>query len=233
MSCVSSSATGMMTLMSFRFSFICAAALVCLLSPVALGDESGPAAPEGATGGVILKWTAPGDDGYVGHATGYDVRYQPMNFGPIDTENEWQAAARAYNLPFPSPAGAKDSAMVLGLVPGTAYYFALKSYDDADNFSELSNSPLIVATLMDCCQGMVGDVNGRDGDEPSLADVMVLVDHLFVTGRPLWCVEEADVDQSGGANPQQGPDSDITLGDIMVLVDHIFLTGVPLRNCIH
>ena len=222
-----------MTLMSFRFPFPIAAALVWLLSPMALGDGSGSAAPEGATGGVILKWTAPGDDGYVGRATGYDVRYQPMNLGPIDTESEWQAAARAYNLPFPSPSGAKDSAMILGLVPGTAYYFVLRSYDDAYNLSEFSNSPLIMASLMDCCQGTVGDVNGRDGEEPTLGDIMVLVDHLFLTQGPLWCVAEADVDQSGGTNPQQGSVSDITLGDVMILVDHIFLTGVPLPNCIH
>lgn len=222
-----------MTWMSLRFPFLSAAALACLLSPMALGDESGSAAPEGATGGVILKWTAPGDDGYVGRATGYDVRYQPMNLGPIDTENEWQAASRAFNLPFPSPAGAKDSVMILGLLPGTAYYFVLRSYDDADNLSELSNSPLIMASLMDCCQGKVGDLNGQDGDEPTLGDVMMIVDHIFVTQRPLWCAAEADVNQSGGTNPQQGPGGDITLGDVMILVDHIFLTGVPLPNCIH
>ena len=189
-------------------------------------------APEGPTGGVTLKWTAPGDDGYVGRATGYDVRYHPFSFGPIDTESEWQAAAKAQNLPFPSPAGDKDSVMIFGLVPVMAYYFVLRSYDDAYNFSELSNSPLIVATLMDCCQGKVGDVNGQDGDEPTLSDVMMLVDHVFVSLRPLWCAAEADVNQSGGTDPRQGSGGDITLSDIMMLVDHIFLTGRPLPDCI-
>jgi len=97
----------------------------------------------------------------------------------------------------------------------------------------LSNSALVVAKLMDCCQGRIGDVNGRDGEEPTLGDIMMLVDHLFLTQGPLWCVAEADVDQSGGTDPQQGSGSDITLGDIMMLVNHIFLTGVPLPNCIH
>lgn len=222
----------MMTWLYFRYPVLIAAGLVWLLCPLVLGDESSPTAPDGATGGVILKWTAPGDDGYVGRAASYDVRYQPMNFGPIDTESEWQSAARVYNLPFPSPAGEKDSVMVLGLVPGMAYYFVLRSYDDAYNLSDMSNSPLIVATLMDCCQGVVGDVNGQGGDEPSLSDVAMLIDHLFMSHRSLWCVAEADVNQSGGADPQQWPDSDISLSDVSMLIDHLFMSHRPLSNCI-
>jgi hypothetical protein len=232
MSYVFSTATGKMTWLFSRCPFFVAAGLVCLLCPLVLGDEPGSVSPDGASGGVVLKWTAPGDDGYVGRATGYDVRYHPISFGPIDTETEWQAAAKAHNLPIPSPSGNKDSVMILGLVPGMAYYFVLRSYDEAYNISELSNSPLLMASLMDCCQGRVGDVNGRDGDEPTLSDIMILVDHLFLAQGPLWCVAEADVDQSGGTNPQQGLDSDIGLGDIMILVDHIFLSGRLLPDCL-
>jgi hypothetical protein len=233
MSCVSSSATCKMIWLFFRFFFLNVVALVCLLSPLVLGDGTGSAAPEGASGGVILRWTAPGDDGRVGRATGYEVRYHPVAFGPIDTESEWQAASRAHDLPFPSLAGSKDSAMILGLTPGAGYYFALKTYDDAYNYSELSNSPLVVAILIDCCQGKVGNVSGQNWGEPTLSDVMMLVDHVFISGRSLWCAAEADIDQSGGADPQQGSNGDITLIDIMMLVDHIFLTGRPLPDCIH
>ena len=207
--------------------------LVCLVSPPILGDESAVTSPEAATGGVLLKWTAPGDDGYTGRAAGYDVRYQPMAFGPLNTESEWVAAARVYGLPFPSQSGGKDSVLILGLVTGAGYYFALKSYDEANNYSPLSNSPLIVATLMECCVGKVGNVNGQGGDDPTLSDVMVLVDHLFITGRSLWCPAEADINQSGGADPQQGPNGDLTLSDIMLLVDHLFVSGAPMPDCIH
>jgi len=216
-----------------RFLILMVGGVVCLVSPQILGDESAPTAPEAASGGVILKWTAPGDDGYTGRATGYDVRYQPLAFGPLDTEGEWLAAAKVYNLPYPSPAGSKDSVMIVGLVTGMAYYFALKTHDEADNYSEMSNSPLIVATLMDCCLGKVGNVSGQDGEEPTLSDVMVLVDHVFVSGRAVWCAAEADIDQSGGADPQQGQGGDLTLSDIMFLVDHLFLSGRPLPDCIH
>lgn len=198
-----------------------------------MGEDSAPTAPEAASGGVILRWTAPGDDGYSGHAAGYDLRYQPLASGPLNTEAEWQTATRVISLPLPSPAGRRDSALILGLAPGMAYYFALKTYDDANNYSQLSNSPLIVATLMDCCEGAVGNVSGQSPGEPTLSDVMVLVDHIFISGRAIWCAAEADIDQSGGADPQQGPGGDLSLSDIMFLVDHLFLSGTPLPDCIH
>ena len=79
-----------------------------------------------------------------------------------------------------------------------------------------------------CCEGRVGDIHQSGDDEPTLGDVMKLVDHLFVSGDPLGCVEEADVDQSGGALPSY---DDLTLGDVMWLVDHLFISGRPLLEC--
>ena len=86
----------------------------------------------------------------------------------------------------------------------------------------------VVATVSVCCTGMVGDANNDGGYEPTLADIMTMVDHLFVTGVPITCYEEADIDQSGGASPKS---SDLTLGDIMLLVDYLFVTGRPLNIC--
>jgi hypothetical protein len=183
------------------------------------------------TGGTVLRWTAPGDDGYTGTASGYQVRYQPMARGSLNTEAEWQVATSVPNLPFPSPAGRRDSVMVLGLTVGSAYYFALRAFDDAGNYSLLSNSPLIVMVAMDCCTGMVGNVNGADGDEPTISDIAMLIDHVFVSNQPIWCAAEADINQSGGQNPQQGPNGDITISDITILVDHVFISNRPLPNC--
>jgi hypothetical protein len=73
-----------------------------------------------------------------------------------------------------------------------------------------------------CCYGVVGNVNCDDQEQVSLLDVMVLIEHLFISGNPLCCIEESDVDQTGGANPVP---ADITLLDIMVLVDYLFITG--------
>lgn len=192
--------------------------------------EPAVANPE-SSGGVILKWTAPGDDAYSGVATRYEIRYQPMSLGVLDTEAEWRAATLADGAPFPSPAGYKDSALIFGLTPGAAYYFALKTYDHVGNGSVLSNSPLIVATLISCCQGRVGDVNGVGGDEPTIADISMLIDHLFLTQRSLWCPAEADINLSGGANPKQGAGGDITISDVSMLIEYLFLDGTYLPNC--
>jgi PKD repeat protein len=86
----------------------------------------------------------------------------------------------------------------------------------------------------DCCIGRVGDVNGIDGDEPTLGDIMLLVYAKFIFGRcdgVIECLEEGDVNQSGGATPTC---DDITLGDIMILVDYLFVTGpsAGLRDCL-
>jgi len=77
----------------------------------------------------------------------------------------------------------------------------------------------------ECCQGRVGDVNLSDDDEPTIGDVSTLVDHLFISNAPLYCYLEADVNQSGKANP--GP-KDITIGDISTLIDYLFVTGPSL-----
>ncbi len=188
-------------------------------------------AQSASTGGVILRWTAPGDDGYVGTAAGYQIRYQNFAQGPLDTEAEWNAAAQIPGVPFPSPAGSVDSVLVLGLTPGAGYYFALRSHDKAGNISELSNSPLIVAVATSCCIGRVGNANGSPGDDPTVSDIMTLVDHLMVSNRPLWCAAEGDINQSGGANPRQGPGGDITIADISMLIDYLFVSGRPLPQC--
>ena len=184
------------------------------------------------TGGIILRWTAPGDDGYVGTAAGYEIKYQAITKGPLDTQSEWQLATSVPNVPFPSRAKSIDSALVLGLTPGAAYYFALRAFDKAGNYSELSNSPLVVAVSTNCCTGLVGDVNGMGGDEPTISDVAMLIDHVFGSGRPLWCTAEADLNQSGGVAPEQGPNGDITIADIAILIDYLFVTGRPLAHCL-
>jgi len=76
-----------------------------------------------------------------------------------------------------------------------------------------------------CCFGRVGDVNGQGGDEPTLADVSLLIDHLFINEPPLECYAEADINQSGGAGVLR---EDISIGDIAVLINYLFITGSSL-----
>jgi len=75
-----------------------------------------------------------------------------------------------------------------------------------------------------CCVGMVGDANDSGDEEPTVGDISVLIDVLFISADPnsISCLPEADINQSGGANPVF---DDITVGDISILIDYLFITG--------
>ena len=99
--------------------------------PAAVGDLNA-ATPAGDA--VRLTWTAPGDDGTAGTAAAYDLRYSTS---PI-TETSF-ASATVAPAPGPSAAGTSQSFDLFGLAPNTAFHFALKSRDEAHNWSGLSN----------------------------------------------------------------------------------------------
>jgi hypothetical protein len=85
-----------------------------------------------------------------------------------------------------------------------------------------------------CCVGRVGDANGSGEDEPTIGDVSVIIDALFIGENwdVIACMAEADINQSGGADPQQG---DITIGDVSYLIDYLFITGsdsMTLPDCL-
>lgn len=84
---------------------------------------------------ATLTWTAPGDDGDVGTASQYNIRY---DFSTI-TEGNWHNATWANNVPAPSPAGTAETFTIEGLLEDRTYYFGLKTIDDAGNWSVLSN----------------------------------------------------------------------------------------------
>jgi len=84
---------------------------------------------------ITLNWTAPGDDGNIGTASQYDIRWSTS---PI-TDANWPAAAKCVGEPAPQPAGSRETFTVHGLTPNTTYYFALKTADGVPNWSGLSN----------------------------------------------------------------------------------------------
>ncbi len=93
-------------------------------------------------GQVILNWNAPGDDNMTGTATSYIVRFASA---AIDTQAKWDAATDVTGEPMPLVAGTAQSMVVSGLTPGQTYFFALRTLDDSNNLSDLSNSPSAVA----------------------------------------------------------------------------------------
>ncbi|HYM81342.1 MAG TPA: fibronectin type III domain-containing protein [Candidatus Limnocylindria bacterium] len=95
-----------------------------------------------ADNNLVLRWTAPGDDGSSGVASSYDLRWQIQ---PIDNGN-FGSALPVPVQPIPGPAGTLQTYIMIGLAAGTQYHFAIKTRDDANNVSALSNV-LRVTTL--------------------------------------------------------------------------------------
>lgn len=84
---------------------------------------------------ITLTWAAPGDDGRVGQAAGYDIRYSASR-AAVET---WDQAAQIKNEPAPKAAGLTETFVVSGLDPETTYYFAIKTLDEEGNVSLRSN----------------------------------------------------------------------------------------------
>jgi hypothetical protein len=84
---------------------------------------------------VVVAWTAPGDDLRAGTAREYDLR---ISGSPISDQN-FSNAQRLDGLPVPGAAGVREHFTVRGLERGTTYYLALRTADDAGNWSGISN----------------------------------------------------------------------------------------------
>ncbi|MCG3177927.1 MAG: hypothetical protein BIFFINMI_00250 [Phycisphaerae bacterium] len=110
--------------------------------PAAVTDLKAEALGDGK---VKLAWTAPGDDANAGQAAVFQVKCAAKAIvehadwrAKADSEISFWAATNCAGEPAPGPAGTAESFTVTGLTPGV-YWFALKSYDEMPNQSELSN----------------------------------------------------------------------------------------------
>jgi hypothetical protein len=109
-----------------------------VIAPVTITDL---AAAMGAFPGEIrLTWTAPGDDGTAGTATGYDIK---LSHDPITAGNFAAAAPleRWIAPPAPLAAATPETLVVFGLNPDSTWFFAIQSHDEVPNLSGVSNSP--------------------------------------------------------------------------------------------
>lgn len=96
--------------------------------------------------GVILTWTAPGDDGNEGSASEYEIRFSREESAGAEW---WDSVAVAVSDHLsPRCAGSEENLRVGGLMPMTTYYFALRAADEASNWSELSNVVSVVSDSM-------------------------------------------------------------------------------------
>jgi subtilisin family serine protease len=112
-------------------------ALFCL----PLGDVTAPAkvtdlkTASTTQSGVTLNWTAPGDDDRSGTARTYDLRFSTSRF----TDAEWNTLTRVSGERAPMAAASPQSQNVENLLCGRTYFFAIKTFDESGNGSELSN----------------------------------------------------------------------------------------------
>lgn len=96
-------------------------------------------APLGARAdSVVLHWTAPGDDGNVGQASTYELRFSETAVSS-DTSSWWASASVAGALPRPGTAGTREAFTVAGLDSGATYYFVIRTADEVPNWAGFSN----------------------------------------------------------------------------------------------
>jgi hypothetical protein len=105
---------------------------------------------------VLLTWNAPGDDGPTGIATAYDIRWSTA---PIDAGN-FASATPFATVPDPLGSGLAQSFVALGLQPTTGYWFAMRTRDEASNWSAISNVATATTTAPDTTPpGTITDLN--------------------------------------------------------------------------
>ncbi len=102
------------------------------IPPAAISDLS--ITRTGATT-ITLSWTAPGDDKFEGQASHYDLRYADEM---LDATT-WEDAVPVDQNLSPGASKSQEKYSITGLKSGVTYYFAIKSGDEAGNFSSISN----------------------------------------------------------------------------------------------
>jgi hypothetical protein len=85
---------------------------------------------------VILDWTAPGDDAHKGIAQRYQIKYATHHLG---SRLEWLQAENVEGEPAPQPPNSLQNFTVTHLTPGHTYFFAIRAYDEQNNWSPISN----------------------------------------------------------------------------------------------
>ena len=102
--------------------------------PAAIDDLS--AEPGDSRGEIQLAWTATGDDGYIGKAAGYIVKYATVRV----TDVNWGSASTYEQNWMPEDPGFGETHILSGFPPGQKLFFALKTVDDVLNASFVSNT---------------------------------------------------------------------------------------------
>jgi hypothetical protein len=117
------------------------------ISPLTVGTVTSVSA--------TLQWTSTGNNGTVGTATVYDLRYI-LSAPGVMSETQYQTAFQVSGEPAPLVSGTSQSMPVTGLTPSTNYCFAIKAIDAAGNVSALDvtgtySTPGVPGTTSTAC----------------------------------------------------------------------------------
>jgi hypothetical protein len=87
-----------------------------------------------SAGQLVLHWVAPGDDGATGRATRYQIQMttRPVALGDFTSGTLFDPAP-------PDTAGTTQRFAIQGLSAGARYFFAIRTRDDAGNWSTASS----------------------------------------------------------------------------------------------
>lgn len=139
------------------------------IAPSAVPDLAGV---QGSLGGrVTLAWTAPGNDGNVGTASHYEIRYASspaFDWSGFSGAGLWKSSRPVSGL-----YGTAEAEEAAGLFGGVTYYFRLKAYDFNGNAGPLSNTATAWAALDQVPPGapselVVADTGGDHGGRLTL-----------------------------------------------------------------
>jgi hypothetical protein len=125
-----------MNLPSFHVARLAARAAVTAILGAAIAAAPGHASADS----VSLSWTATGDDGNVGRASVYELRWSTTPPTGPDTTAWWNNATSAGVIPPPQTAGSHETYTMNGLASGQTFYFVLRVGDEVPNWSGFSNA---------------------------------------------------------------------------------------------
>ncbi|MBK8576618.1 MAG: VCBS repeat-containing protein [Elusimicrobia bacterium] len=118
------------------------------------------AATSGNAEELTLTWNSAGDDGSTGNLTGnYRIQYATYTASWSTSTTPTNATTLTIATTTQTP-GSAQSALITGLMGGTTYYFVLRTQDDANNWSGISNSTSAVPALYAAHNG--GSYDGWD-----------------------------------------------------------------------
>jgi len=106
---------------------------------------------------AILTWTAPGDNGFSGQVTLYELK---VSTSPITAGNFAGLPAVSPAPALGIPGGTTQSYVLSNLTPATPYYAAIRARDDVGNWSAVSNVPTTTTAANDAvAPASVQDLN--------------------------------------------------------------------------